>query len=154
MPLRKFNFVFTLRKALPADYNELLSIWELSVKATHDFLNPADIVFFKSQIQDHQAFSQVDLTCAVHENGTLVGFIGIAEDKIEMLFLDPVVIGKGLGKQLLQFAMQEYRVTKVDVNEQNTAARLFYEHFGFEVKSRSSLDSTGKPYPILHMELT
>lgn len=146
--------MFTLRKALPADYDELLSIWESSVKATHDFLDPADIVFFKSIIQEHQAFTQVHLTCAVTEEGLLVGFTGIADDKIEMLFLDPSVIGKGLGKQLMQFALQEYSVTKVDVNEQNTAARLFYEHFGFEVKSRSPLDSTGKPNPILHMELT
>lgn len=144
--------MYTLRKALPADYDALLSIWESSVKATHHFLDPADIVFFKSLIQTHQAFSQVDLTCAVNEEGILMGFIGIAKDKIEMLFLSPSVIGKGLGKLLLQFALQEYSVTKVDVNEQNTAACLFYEHFGFAVKTRSPLDGTGKPYPILHME--
>jgi putative acetyltransferase len=39
----------------------------------------------------------------------------------------------------------------VDVNEQNAAARGFYEALGFDVVARSLLDETGRPYPILHM---
>jgi len=143
-----------LQKASPADYNTLLALWEASVRATHDFLNPDDILFFKNIIQQHNAFSLVELTCIVDEHNKILGFMGIAADKLEMLFLDPAERGKGLGKQLMQHAFETYRITKVDVNEQNEAARQFYEHFGFKVQSRSPLDGTGKPYPILHMELT
>jgi putative acetyltransferase len=39
----------------------------------------------------------------------------------------------------------------VDVNEQNVAARGFYEALGFAVVGRSPMDDTGRPYPILHM---
>jgi putative acetyltransferase len=39
----------------------------------------------------------------------------------------------------------------VDVNEQNPAARGFYEALGFVVVGRSPLDDGGRPFPILHM---
>lgn len=145
--------MYRMRKGCSEDEAQLLIIWEKSVKATHGFLEPDDILFFKSVIQEHHAFSLVDLTCIVDEKNGILGFMGIADGKLEMLFLDPGQRGKGLGKQLLLYAIHEYHITKVDVNEQNETARQFYEHFGFIVKSRSPLDGTGKPYPILHMEL-
>ena len=39
----------------------------------------------------------------------------------------------------------------LDVNEQNPQARVFYESLGFVVDGRSSVDSTGRPFPLLHM---
>ena len=39
----------------------------------------------------------------------------------------------------------------VDVNEQNPAAVRFYEACGFVVEGRSELDSSGRPFPLLHM---
>jgi putative acetyltransferase len=145
--------MYRLRKAESPDHHKLLTIWEASVRVTHDFLDPDDIVFFKDIIQQQHAFSFVDLTCIVDEQNKILGFMGVAEDKLEMLFLDPAERGKGLGKQLMQHALTIQHITKVDVNEQNEAARQFYEYFGFIVISRSPLDGTGKPYPILHMEL-
>jgi putative acetyltransferase len=41
--------------------------------------------------------------------------------------------------------------TTVDVNEQNVGAVAFYRRIGFEVEGRSEVDSTGKPFPLLHM---
>ena len=41
----------------------------------------------------------------------------------------------------------------MDVNEQNGQAVGFYEHEGFAAVSCDALDSEGRPYPILHMEL-
>lgn len=58
-----------------------------------------------------------------------------------------------LSAMLLDFAIRELGVTHVDVNEQNTQARSFYEHKGFEVIGRSETDEQGEPFPILHMRL-
>lgn len=70
-----------------------------------------------------------------------------------MLFMHPDYRGKGIGKVLLTYAVEALGLRKVDVNEQNEGAVGFYRHYGFEVVGRSELDGTGKPYPILHMEL-
>lgn len=68
-----------------------------------------------------------------------------------MLFIHPNFRGKGIGKTLLGYAIDSLKVTKVDVNEQNEQAVGFYKHFGFETTYRSELDTSGKPYPTLHM---
>lgn len=142
-----------LRKGTAADFAQLLSLWEESVRATHHFLQQEDILFYKEVITAKNVFEQVEMICATDEQGNILGFAGVAERSLEMLFIDPAYRGKGIGKRLLQHTIDSYSVNKVDVNEQNAGAKGFYEHAGFIVKFRSELDSTGKPFPILHMEL-
>ncbi|QJW46311.1 GNAT family N-acetyltransferase [bacterium BFN5] len=79
--------------------------------------------------------------------------MGVADDKLEMLFIDPEQRSKGIGKKLLNFAINQLGVKKVDVNEENRQAVGFYLHMGFRVVGRSELDATGKSHPILSMEL-
>lgn len=134
-----------------ADYPELILVWEASVRATHDFLQEEDIQFYKPLILN-EYLKAVDLYC-VKNNDTIAGFMGLSESSIEMLFIHPDFRGSGIGKNLLQFAVNELKVNKVDVNEQNDQALGFYLKMGFKVVNRSELDGMGKPYPILHMEL-
>ena len=133
------------------DYAELLLIWEDSVRATHKFLTEEDIESFKPMIME-QAFPAVELRC-VKENDMILGFVGVYEAKVEMLFLRDTARGKGIGRALLDYAVDVLGCDKVDVNEQNPQAVGFYEHYGFKVIARSPLDDSGKPFPILHMNL-
>ncbi len=134
------------------DYEELIRIWEESVRATHDFITEDDIQFYKPLILN-EYFKMVKLFCDKDEKQQITGFMGIAEDKLEMLFVDPAKHGKGIGKKLLTYAITKEKVKKVDVNEQNEQAVGFYKHMGFSVVSRSEVDAAGKNYPILSMEL-
>ncbi|UJX27849.1 MULTISPECIES: GNAT family N-acetyltransferase [Pseudoalteromonas] len=134
------------------DYPELLDVWENSVRATHDFITEDDIAFFKPIIIE-QAFPHVTLKCIKDEHKAILGFIGVHECKIEMLFILDAARGKGVGKALLNYAVDQLAANKVDVNEQNPLAVGFYQHMGFKVASRSPLDDMGKPFPILHMVL-
>lgn len=133
------------------DYETLLNIWEDSVRATHGFLKEEDLQFYKPLIL-HEYFHQVKLFCHKNSNFEITGFMGIAEDKLEMLFIDPRARGTGLGKELLAYAIGRQRVKRVDVNEQNEQAVGFYKHMGFQVVGRSEFDGAGKHYPLLHME--
>ena len=134
------------------EYPFLLEIWEASVKATHHFLKKDDIEFFKKTILEKKIFNLVGLT-VVRDDNIILGFMGVSGNSLEMIFLHPDARGKGIGKMLLKHAIADLKVTKVDVNEQNVEALQFYELFGFTLISRSALDGTGKPYPILHMQL-
>ena len=134
------------------DYSELLSVWENSVRATHDFITEEDIEFFKPIIIE-QAFPAVTLKCVKDTQGMVLGFVGVHDTKVEMLFVHDDARGKGVGKALLQHAINELNALLVDVNEQNPQAVGFYQHMGFQVESRSPLDGMGKPFPILHMKL-
>ncbi len=140
-----------IEPATPSDFPEIADVWEASVRATHGFLSEADIQDLKPLILN-EYLKAVELFC-VRENEKILGFLGLSPEKIEMLFIHPDARGKGIGKRLVQFAIQEKAIQKVDVNEQNPQAVGFYEHVGFEVVSRSPLDPQGKPFPILSMEL-
>ncbi|ARU57010.1 GNAT family acetyltransferase [Oleiphilus messinensis] len=135
-----------------SDYNKLIQIWEASVRATHDFLLESDLQALKPLIL-HQYFDAVALRCVKSNTGEILGFCGVHEGNIEMLFISPDVRGQGIGKILMEHAIKYQGATKVDVNEQNQMALGFYKHIGFSVKGRSPTDGQGKAYPLLHLEL-
>ncbi len=134
-----------------ADYIEITDVWEASVRTTHTFLTEDDIQYYKPLILN-EYLKAVTLFCTRDQN-EITGFLGLDDDKVEMLFIRPDYRGKGVGKALLDFAITEKKARKVDVNEQNKQAVGFYEHLGFKTVKREPLDSNGKPFPILSMEL-
>lgn len=132
--------------------NQLLKVWEDSVKATHNFLSNEEIEKIKEYVP--QALSGIShLIIATDENERPIAFMGIEENKLEMLFIKNSERGKGLGKQLLNYGIEKYNVNELAVNEQNPEAKGFYEHIGFEVYQRNELDDQGNPYPVLYMRL-
>ncbi len=146
------NFFYSIVKAEKKEYVELTEIWENSVKATHSFLTPEDINFFKPKILNEYLYS-VELYVYKNELGNILGFIGIDENKVEMLFILSSSFKKGIGKKLLNYVIQNHNINELDVNEQNENAVEFYKYMGFEVISRSEKDGFGKPFPLLHMKL-
>ena len=113
-----------------SQYPQLLTIWEASVRATHDFLAEADLLELKPLILE-QYFAAVDLRAAKGSDGELLGFCGVSDGNIEMLFIAPEARGQGVGARLTAYAIEHQGATKVDVNEQNVQALGFYEHVGF-----------------------
>ncbi|SFW59569.1 putative acetyltransferase [Sinomicrobium oceani] len=134
------------------DFDEIVEVWEASVRATHHFLKEEDIGFFRPLIRSTY-LKMLDVRVIKGQDDSILAFTGISGSSIEMLFIHPDTRGTGLGKKLLNYAIAEAGAFRVDVNEANFQARGFYEYMGFKVTGRSELDSTGKPYPILHMEL-
>ena len=145
------NQSFNINKYIDKDREQILNIWEKYVLATHDFLNTTDFEEIKQLVHTIN-FNDFDVYC-LKQNDEVVGFIGLAERKIEMLFFSPEYIGKGLGKKLTDFAFSELKANKVDVNEQNTNAVKFYKKLGFKTYERTEKDDQGKEYPLLRMKL-
>ena len=129
----------------------LTYIWEQSVKETHLFLSTTEIVEIKPYVIN--ALKEIpNLIIAKNEDGFIVGFMGVENKKIEMLFISPGSRGKGIGKAFIQYGIETFSVNEVTVNEQNPQAIGFYEHMGFEVNKRTDLDEQGRPYPLLYMK--
>tara|TARA_B110000211_G_scaffold131825_1_gene151265 strand:- start:8186 stop:8626 length:441 start_codon:yes stop_codon:yes gene_type:complete len=141
-----------IENASKDDYLVLIEIWEKSVRATHDFLPEENIKSLKPLILEHY-FDAVDLRVVKNDSDNIIGFIGVAEANVEMLFIAPAFRNSGVGSLLLKNAIEHQSASKVDVNEQNPDAVGFYKHLGFKVIGRSPLDSQGNPFPLLHMEL-
>ncbi len=132
---------------------ELLQVWEASVRTTHLFLAEPEIVKIRNYVP--QAIANVShLIVAENPAGDPIAFMGITENRLEMLFLAPEERGKGLGKTLLGLGIRRYGVNEITVNEQNPQAVGFYKHLGFRTYRRTDLDEEGNPYPLLYMKLS
>lgn len=143
---------FMISKAHDSEFVYLFDIWEQSVKATHDFVSKSDFELIKDEVIPI-GFTMVDLYVYKNQSGKILGFIGINNNKVEMLFISPMHFGKGIGSLLLDYAISEFNIEMVDVNEQNQKALEFYQKKGFKIVSRSALDSMGLAYPILSLVL-
>lgn len=133
--------------------DKLVELWETSVRATHHFLSAVEV----SQIKEYvpQALAGVaHLLIAENEAGEPIAFLGTENHRLEMLFLSPSVRGKGIGKELIQYGIENYEIRELTVNEQNPQAVGFYEHMGFQTYKRTDCDEEGNPYPLLYMRRT
>ena len=144
--------IYEVQVRTPELIENLLNIWEASVRATHLFLSDKEVKQIKEYVP--QALSGVKhLIIAKREPDTAIAFMGVENERLEMLFLSPEERGKGIGKQLLQYGIRHYGIQEVTVNEQNPQAVEFYKHLGFKTYKRTDLDEEGNPYPILYMKL-
>jgi putative acetyltransferase len=78
-----------------------------------------------------QAFTAVaHLIMAENEDGRPVAFMG-----------------KGLGKCLMQYGIEHYKIQELTVNEQNPQAKRFW----LPSLQKSEYDQQGRPYPLVSM---
>ena len=141
-----------VEKVTPREWGELLEVWESAVRATHDFLSEEDLPFDKQAIPERYV-PEVCVDCFRNEAGRMLGFLGVSASEIEMLFVRDEARGRGVGRELLEYATGVLGLTRLWVNSQNGQAAGFYRRMGFRETGRCERDPEGKPYPLLRMEL-
>lgn len=130
----------------------LVELWEASVRATHHFLSDDEVRQIKTYVP--QALNgAAHLLIAENEAGEPIAFLGTENHRLEMLLLSPAVRGKGIGKELLQYGIENYEIRELTVNEQNPQAVGFYDHMRFQTYKRTDCDEEGNPYPLLYMKM-
>jgi len=131
--------------------NQLVALWKQSVKVSHHFLTSEDIERLTPFVKI--GVSSIETLVVKYDADIPIAFMGIDGNKIEMLFVSADYFGKGIGKELVAYAIENHNAQYVDVNEQNPAAVGFYKHIGFTTFERTELDEQGNPFPILKMIL-
>jgi putative acetyltransferase len=141
-----------IRRAHPTEFDGLVDIWLRSVRATHTFLSEDDIQSLLPEVRGG-ALAALDLWVLCGGSGTLMGFMGMSGSNVEALFIAPEFLRQGGGRRLIAHARALHGELTVDVNEQNPGACRFYQACGFVVEGRSELDTSGRPFPLLHLRL-
>ena len=122
---------FTLRietERSGALVEELVELWESSVRATHNSLAEGGVEFYKPYVVE--AINSLPLVMTARADGKAAAFMGITGAHLDSLFAAPEYFGRGAGAALMREALAR-GVRSVDVNEQNPRARRFYEKMGF-----------------------
>lgn len=144
--------IIEVKQKTPELIQNLLDIWESSVKKTHLFLSDEEIKQIKKYVP--QALEQIAHLIVLKNSDDLpIAFMGIEANTLEMLFVADKNRGQGFGKRLLQLGIEQYGVNQLTVNEQNPDAQGFYEHLNFKIYKRTAVDQDGLPYPLLYMKL-
>jgi GNAT superfamily N-acetyltransferase len=125
----------------PLTYMDILSELQLQYMM-HKFYHPASLL---SQMQDlHHQF------LILEEEGEPLGFASFSETdnadtwKLHKIYVLPGSQGKGLGKLLIDFVMDQakesgVRKLRLNVNRYNKA-RVFYERLGFRIVGEEDID--------------
>ena len=84
----------------------------------------------------HHAFDHTTIFVAVHDIEEVVGFCSLRDDEIELIAVKHEHQGKGIGRRLIQRAVDECRRRgfdrlKIRTQGSNRQARNFYEKCGF-----------------------
>ncbi len=124
------------------DMDNILNVWESSVRATHTFLKEEDIISIKPQVKEGVDYVS-KLLCVRDEKGIIQAFMGVHQSKIEMLFVDSNNRGNGIGKKLINYAINVLNAKFVDVNEQNTQGVGFISIWGLIHSKDQNLMTTG-----------
>lgn len=135
--------------------------WTLTAMI-HDKARPielkgsCDVSAFIPLAEDQQALinfqqSKKYVACIKEQ---IVGFVGIIGTEISWLYTDPDLFGKGVGRLLLQFALQKMNSTaSAYVLEGNESARKLYQAEGFEIAMRFESKNNGHPCTVLKLAL-
>ena len=145
------TMVYNIQNRTDILVDQLVALWEQSVKASHHFLINEDIEKLIPFVKN--GVSSIETLVIKYDADIPIAFMGIDGSKIEMLFVLPDYFGKGIGKELVAYAIKKHNVQYVDVNEQNPTAVGFYEHLGFRVFERTELDEQVNTFTILKMKL-
>lgn len=133
----------------------LLAVWESSVRATHEFLGESDIEEIKGFVP--QAVRGVETLVVAWgpspTNGRRqpVGFMGVDNGRLEMLFARASARGHGIGSALMEVGIRELGVRELIINEQSPQAVGFYQRHGFSAYKRTECDEEGRPFPLVYM---
>lgn len=138
------------RPSAPRDVRRMYDVWYASVLATHNFLAESDLqeicVLVRQDYLPNHSF-----VVAVDDKDRAIGFMGMTNDEIDSLFIDPAHRARGLGRAFVMHALSRSAHLEVEVNAQNLQAVGFYGAMGFVTFASSPVDDCGRPYPILRM---
>lgn len=94
------------------------------------------------------------LAIATDETGAPLGFVGVQNEALEMLFIHSSLHPRP-GDWTRAARLRRKRTESATPRRERAEpqAQGFYEHCGWHVIGRSETDEQDEPYPILHMEL-
>lgn len=119
-----------IRKLQEDDISQVLKIWLDSNIDAHNFI-PND--FWHRNLQFVETILPQSEVYVFLYNNSISGFIGLNDDFIEGLFVDPKYQSKGIGKQLLDYVKLNHHILKLNVYVKNIRAVDFYKRNGFYI---------------------
>ncbi len=133
-----------------ADTDAVINIWLDASVMAHDFI---DASYWQSKADDMRNIYLPSAITHVYENlGQILGFISMTDHYIAAIFVSPGSQGKGIGKQLIDFAKQQHNTLELSVYKANERSVAFYRKQGFREIHERIEEQTGQPEIVMKFE--
>ena len=76
----------------------------------------------------------------VYDDGVVKGFIQIEKREVKRLFVEPVLQGKAIGTELLEYGIAERDANYLWALEKNIKAIAFYQRHGFDTTNEKKYE--------------
>ena len=76
----------------------------------------------------------------VYDDGVVKGFIQIEKREVKRLFVEPVLQGKAIGTELLEYGIAERDANHLWALEKNIKAIAFYKRHGFDTTNEKKYE--------------
>lgn len=133
------------------DLSPLLALWLESTIYAHPFIE--ERYWYDSEALVRDAYLPHASTWVWQEHGKLDGFISVMDEQfIGALFVRPAVIGRGIGKALMDHVKQRFAWLSLEVYQKNERAVKFYYAQGFRIEESAWQEETGHPTWIMNWQ--
>ena len=133
----------TIRPYTEDDLGELLDVWYRASLIAHSFLSEE---FFETERREiAERWLPVAETAVYEIDGRVVGFVALIGNEVGAIFVDPDYQGRGIGRALMDAALESCPYLELDVFEANSIGRRFYAAYGFTMVDRHMNESVGQP---------
>ena len=82
---------------------------------------------------------ELDSIC-VYDDGVVKGFIQIEKREVKRLFVEPVIQGRAIGTELLEYGIAERDANHLWALEKNIKAIAFYKRHGFDTTNEKKYE--------------
>lgn len=82
----------------------------------------------------------------VFDDGLIRGFFQINKTEICKLYVDTFFQNKGIGNELIEYAIKEFHADNLWALEKNTRAISFYQNYGFHLTGEKKLEEGTTEY--------
>ena len=124
-----------IRQYTDSDVDAVVTIWRSASELAHPFLSSEFLDTEEGNVRNvYPKFAEIWVKeIETPETGIkVIGFIALIGNEVGAIFLNPDHHGQGIGRALMDTAINIKGDVTVDVFKQNKIGRRFYDSYGFK----------------------
>ena len=130
-----------IRKYTAADCGAIIEVWSAASLFATPFLSEEFLAEEREKIRTVW-LSEAE-TWVFEDNSSVVGFLSLIGNEVGAIFVHPDNQGQGIGRALMDHAASLRDDLFVDVFEENSVGRRFYDRYGFRFEYKHVHDDSG-----------
>ena len=131
-----------IRQAVVDDLGRIAEIFVFNYRLNFYPIFQEDTFYFEELTVSNliESFAKELDSIWVYDDGVVKGFIQIQKQEVKRLFVEPVLQGKAIGTELLEYGIAEKDANHLWALEKNIKAIAFYQRHGFDTTNEKKYE--------------